>query len=214
MRRMVVSTARGEFVDEKDVAEEQLVKELVDCYRVLPDAGIYLDGHLVPEEARRAALAALSEGPAQAPAPVAASPLPAGAAPVAASPLPAGAAPVAAPPLEPEKLKEYGQVLAQLFDDMRKGYVQSMNELNDIFRRYREMCLDTERRFADEVAQQRALTHKSLADVDLLGRSVKATQIMNAFGAEVRPRAIQQGGPTLRDYVAGLVRTVAGDKQK
>lgn len=230
MRRMVVSTARGEFVTEKDVAEQQLAQELVDCYRLLPDAGIYLDGHLVPEEARRAALAALSEGPAVAAARAAAAPPestrvaepPPGPTRVAAPTLeparaaatPPGPTQVAAPPLEPEKLKEYGQVLAQLFDDMRKGYVQSMNELNDIFRRYREMCLDTERRFADEVAQQRALTHKSLADVDLLGRSVKATQIMNAFGAEVRPRAIQQSGPTLRDYVAGLVRTVAGDKQK
>lgn len=209
MRRMVVTTARGEFVTEKDVAEEQLVQELVDCYRLLPDAGIYLDGHLVPDEARRAALAALSQGPATAPAPAVAPTLE----PQRAS-APSEPARVAAPPLEPEKLKEYGQVLAQLFDDLRKGYVQSMNELNDIFRRYREMCLDTERRFADEVAQQRALTHKSLADVDLLGRSIKATQIMNAFGAEVRPRAIQQSGPTLRDYVAGLVRTVAGDKPK
>lgn len=74
MRRMVVSTARGEFVTEKDVAEQQLAQELVDCYRLLPDAGIYLDGHLVPEEARRAALAALSEGPAVAAARAASAP--------------------------------------------------------------------------------------------------------------------------------------------
>ena len=35
MRRMVVSTARGEVVTEKDVAEQQLAQELVDCYRLL-----------------------------------------------------------------------------------------------------------------------------------------------------------------------------------
>ncbi|MBZ5709387.1 hypothetical protein [Nannocystis pusilla] len=190
MRRMVVSTACGDFVTEKDVAEAQLVGALVDCYRVLPDAAIYLDGQLVPEEARLAALAALSGEAAPAP------------------------ARVAAPPPDAERLKEYGQVLAQLFDDLRKGYVQSMNDLHDVFRRYREMCLDNERRFADEVAQQRALTHKSLADVDLLRRSVTTTQLLSGFAAEMKPRALAQSGPTLTDYVAGLVRAVAGDKQK
>ncbi|MDC0720882.1 hypothetical protein [Nannocystis bainbridge] len=187
---MVVSTAGGDIVTEKDVAEAQLVGALVDCYRVLPDAAVYLDGQLVPEEARRAALAALSEGTAPA------------------------ADRIAAPPLEPDKLKDYGEVLAQLFDDLRKGYVQSMNDLHDVFRRYREMCLDNERRFADEVAQQRALTHKSLADVDLLRRSVTTTQLLNGFASEMRPQALHQGGPTLTDYVAGLVRAVAGDKKK
>jgi hypothetical protein len=38
------------------------------------------------------------------------------------------------------------------------------------------VLIERERDFADEAARQRELTRKSLADIDLLGRSVKATE--------------------------------------
>lgn len=190
MRRMVVSTARGEFVTEKDVAEEQLAAELIECLRVRPDAGVYLDGHLVPEEARLAALIALSAGTAPAP------------------------GPVAAPP-EPERLKEYSETLQQAFEDLRKGYVQSLRDLQDCAKRYSDMWIEREKQFADEAARQRGLTHKSLADVDLLGRSVKAAQLKEVLAAgNVRTvaRAQGRGGMSLTDLLGGFLRTITGEK--
>ena len=191
MRRMVVSTARGEFVTEKDVAEEQLAAALVECLRVMPDAGVYLDGHLVPEEARLAALIALSAGTAATP------------------------APVAAPPPEPEKLREYSETLQHAFEDLRKGYVQSLRDLQDCAKRYSDMWIEREKQFADEAARQRGLTHKSLADVDLLGRSVKAAQLKEVLAAgNVRTvaRAQGRGGMSLTDLLGGFLRTITGDK--
>ena len=191
MRRMVISTARGEFVTEKDVAEEQLAAALVECLRVMPDAGVYLDGHLVPEEARLAALRALSVGTAQVP------------------------AQAVAPPPSPEKLKEYSETLQHAFEDLRKGYVQSLRDLQDCAKRYSDMWIEREKQFADEAARQRGLTHKSLADVDLLGRSVKAAQLKEVLAAgNVRTvaRAQGRGGMSLSDLLGGFLRTITGDK--
>lgn len=52
MRWMVVTTARGQVVNELDVSEEQLVDVVSTWVRALPDADIYLDGQRVPQEAR------------------------------------------------------------------------------------------------------------------------------------------------------------------
>ena len=112
---------------------------------MLPDAGIYLDGELLPDEARAAMRLTM---PREA------------------------AAPLVHPPPEPEKLRDYAETLQRAFEDVRQGYVQSLRDFQDCARRFSEMWIERERQFADEAARQRELTHRSLADVDLLGRSV------------------------------------------
>lgn len=191
MRRMVVSTASGEFITEMDVEEHELVGTVSAWVHVLPDAGIYLDGVLVPDEARVTMRLAMSAG--------------------TASPL---TSPTSLPP-EPEKLKDYAETLQRAFDDVRKGYVQSLRDFQDCAKRFSEMWIEREQQFANEAARQRELTHKSLADVDLLGRSVKAVQleeVLAVSGVHTSARARRSDGVTFMDYVVGLIKTLTGEK--
>lgn len=188
MRWMVVTTARGQVIDELEVSEEQLVDVVSTWVRALPDADIYLDGQRVSQEARLVMLATMS--------------------PAAAS------TPAAVLPPEPEKLRSYAEVLQLGFEDLRKGYVASLNDLHDCAKRFGDMWLERERQFADEAARQRDLTHKSLKDADLLGRSVAAAQFKNVFaaaGSHSLARARQNDGWKFTDLMAGLMKTLTGE---
>jgi hypothetical protein len=189
MRWMVVTTTRGQVLNELDVSEEQLVDVVSTWVRALPDADIYLDGQRVPQEARLLMLAAASPA--------------------------AATTQVAAPPPEPEKLRSYAEVLQLGFDDLRKGYVASLNDMHDCAKRFGEMWLERERQFAEEAARQRELTHKSLKDADLLGRSVAAAQFKNVFaaaGSHTLARAQRQNdGWKWSDLATGLMRTLMGE---
>ena len=95
------------------------------------------------------------------------------------------------------------------------GHVQSLRDLQDCARRYSEMWLERERQFADEAARQRGLTSRSLADVDLLDRSVKAAKLQEMFAvAGANSAARVQRGPSVSamDLLGGLLRAVAGQK--
>lgn len=203
MRRMVVSSQRGEFITEMDVEEHELVDTVGAWVRVLPTAGIYLDGQLVPEETRVALQLAMAQAAAMsAPAPTTA-------------PASAAALATASPPIEVAKLKDYGETLQHAFDDLRKGYVQSLRDMQDCAQRFSQMWMERERQFADEAARQRALTHKSLADVDLLNRSIKATQAREQFAANsARHAAHARGevGIVWQDIWNGFMRIFTGEK--
>src|SRR5690606_16549198 len=123
----------------------------------MPDANIYLDGQLVPTAARTAMQLTMSSGTATA------------------------VNNIAAPVPEPDRLKDYGETLQRAFDDLRKGYVQSLNDLQECAKRFSSMWIEREQQFADEAARQRGLTHQSLADADLLARSVKAVQLQDVL---------------------------------
>ncbi|WP_100793522.1 hypothetical protein [Nannocystis exedens] len=186
---MVITTGLGEFITESDVEEHELVDTLRAWIRVLPNAGIYLDGELVSDEARMAIRLALSSETASPP-----------------------VHPVAP---EPEKLRDYAETLQRAFDDVRKGYVQSLRDLQDCARRFSEMWIERERQFADEAARQRELTRKSLADVDLLGRSVKAVQLDDMIAmstARSGARLSRGDGVTAMDFLGGVVKTLTGEK--
>jgi hypothetical protein len=192
MRWMVVTTARGEFVTEFGVSEKLLVDVMCNWVRAMPDAGLYLDGELVPNEAR-----ALMQLAAEAPPPTPA------------------AAPVLAAPPEPEKLRSYAEVLQLGFEDLRKGYVEYLGNLHDCAKRYGEMWLEREKQFADEAARQRELTHKSLKDADLLGRSVAAAQLKDVLasaGAQNFSRVRGSDGLKITDLLMGVVKTLTGEK--
>lgn len=188
MRRVVISTAAGQFITEADVEEHALVGTVAAWLQVLPDAGIYLDGQLLSDEVRQAVQGALAS---------------------AATPAPAEQ------PLEPATLNAYNETLKQAFADLRVGYVQSLRDLQDCARRYSDMWIERERQFADEAARQRGLTSRSLADVDLLDRSVKAAQLQELFasaGANSAARARRESSVNVMDLVGGLLRAVTGQK--
>jgi len=188
MRRVVISTGSGQYITEADVEEQALVGTVASWLQVLPDAGIYFDGQLLSDEARLAMLAALT----------------APATPGPAEPLP-----------DPAHIKEYSETLKQAFADLRASHVQSLRDLQDCARRYSEMWLERERQFADEAARQRGLTSKSLADVDLLDRSVKAARLQEMFavaGANSAAKVQRGPGVSAMDLLGGLLRAVAGQK--
>lgn len=186
MRRVVISTKSGQFITEADVEEQALVATVAAWLQVLPDAGIYLDGQLLSDEARLAMQVALA----------------------------APATPVEALP-DPAHIKEYSETLKQAFADLRMGHVQSLRDLQDCARRYSDMWLERERQFADEAARQRGLTSRSLADVDLLDRSVKAAKLQEMFataGANSAARVHRGPSVSAMDLLGGLLRAVAGQK--
>ncbi|MCY1004456.1 hypothetical protein OV079_02500 [Nannocystis pusilla] len=156
----------------------------------MPDAGIYIEGELLPEEMR---LALQHAPPPSAPTP--------------------SERPV--PPPEPEKLRDYAETMQHAFEDVRKGYVQNLRDIQDCAKRFSELWIEREQQFANEAARQRELMHKSLADVDLLGRSVKAVQLddvlaMSSVNTSARSR--RSDGVTLLDFVGGLFKTIANDR--
>lgn len=160
---------------------------------LLPDAGIYIDGQLVTEEQHRLMKLALAAAAATSAVPEA----------------------QAAPP-DPDKLKDYGAVLRQTFGDLHQGYVDLNREMLNWTRQSGAVLIQREwDRLADEAARQRKLTSQSLADIDLLGRSVKTVQLQETFamaGANTAARARREPSPGWADFLGGLLRAVAGEK--
>ena len=199
MRRLVLSDAGGRVIAAMDVRDHELAEAVIECRRRMPGLGLYVDGALVPADARLH-LAFDSESTAAAPK--------APQAPVAVA---------ANPAVDPERALSLMETLGRAFEDIRRAQVQTLSDLEGLSRRFGEMWIERERDFADEAARQRALTQKSLADVDLLGRSVKAAQLREVFAASgsgalapVRPREQMR----LVDLVNGFVRATMGGGQE
>jgi hypothetical protein len=184
MRRVVVNTAMGDISDVV-LEDHDLAATVVAWLQVLPDAGIYIDGHLVTAEMRQAMQRILA----------------------------ADARAATATPVEPAAIKEYGDTLQQCFGDLRQGYVQLVRDMQDSTQRTTQLLLEHQRQFAEEVARQRQLTCKSLADVDLLGRSVKAAELSDAFamaGSRNTAARLRREQPTFMDVIGGIMRALAG----
>jgi len=194
---MVVTTARGDLITDLDIEDHQILGALCGWLALLPDAGIYLDGELVPDEVREAIRLVLASEAGPSP---------------AVQVAPVQVAPV--PPPEPEKLRDYAETLQRAFDDLRQGHVQTLRDMQDCARRFSEMWLERERQFADEAARQRELTGKSLADVDLLGRSVKAVQLEDVIAVSTARSGARAGSGeriTVMDFLGGLFKTFTGE---
>lgn len=191
MRRLVVTTESGEKFDSIDVETQGLVDKVLGYLRVMPSASFYVDGQLVPQEDVEAVKAAASAA--------------------------AAAASAAAETPTPEKLKDYNETMQQAFDDVRRTQVQTMRDMVECTRLVGQMLLEQQRQFADEAARQREMTRKSLDDVDLLGRCVKATQFNNnvlAVAGTGDPLARHRGGGiTFHDLWVGIQRTFLGGEQ-
>ena len=195
MRRVVVCTPSGELIAETDVDDKELVEAVSACMQLQPDAQIYIDGALVSDDVRKAVFLGIASETRAAPK------------------LPLAPAPV---DCAPAKVKEYGETMRQVFEDARRTYVQSLVDLRECTKQFSDMWMEREKQFADEMARQRGFTSKSLSDIDLLGRSVKATQfqqLVEAAGPRTMARGRRrEGGMNTKDMAVAILRTLTGQK--
>ena len=197
--RLVLSTVNGEKITEAEAVEElEVVSTVATWIQVAPTACVYIDGQLLSDTARLAMLVAMAaEGAA-------------GAAGAAAPP----ASEAATPMPDADTLKDYNETLKRGFDDVRKGNLESMREFLGCIKQLTDLAIAREKEFADEAARQRELTRKSLADIDLLDRSVSAVRfnetIATAAGAApIRVR--RRGGMNGWDFLGGVMKVLGFD---
>lgn len=193
---MVLSTVNGEKITEAEAVEElEVVSTVATWIQVAPTACIYIDGQLLSDASRLAMLVAMAaEGTAGAAAPPASE---------AVAPMP-----------DADTLKDYNETLKRGFDDVRKGNLESMREFLGCIKQLTDLAIAREKEFADEAARQRELTRKSLADIDLLDRSVSAVRfnetIATAAGAgPIRVR--RRGGMNGWDLLGGVMKVLGFD---
>ena len=202
MRKLVVCTSSGDVIKERDLEDRELVNVVGAWLYAMPECALYLDGELMPEEAVKVMRAAID---AQAKA--------------ATSEPTSTTAPAAAPtmaPTTPEQIKDFADVLRLVFDDVRKAHLQGLRDIKEIADGVSHMIIEHTRLVTDESARQRALTQKSLGDVDLLARSVMAVRFeeatsITAQGASLRGRPQPRGSVGGWDVVVGLAKSIFGD---
>ena len=207
MRKLVVCTSSGDVIKERDLEDHELVNFVGAWLYAMPECALYLDGELMPEEAVkviRDAIEAQAKAAMSQPATPTTAPT---------------AAPTAAPlmaPTTPEQIKDFADVLRLIFDDVRKAHLQGLREIKEIADGVSHMIIEHTRLVTDESARQRALTQKSLGDVDLLARSVMAVRFeeatsITAQGASLRGRPQTRGSVGGWDVVVGLAKSIFGD---
>lgn len=205
-KRIVMCTEGGQPVFDAEVPENEIIGVLVGLMRRLPHLPIYVDGHLVPPEARATIYAALLADPA--PEPAAA----------------ATAQPVAtmepAPPLEtPKGIAELVNVVLfqglaanlRIFEDLRRSQVTAFDDLRKIQTELMSMALEREKQFADECARQRAFMRAALKDIDLLDRSIAAKNVSDRFArarGAVSDGAANEEGLKWQDLLTGVMRVI------
>ena len=194
MRKLIVCSSRGDEIKEQDLEDHERVGVVGAWLYALPECALYLDGELMTDEARAAmrALAARAKAVAG-----------------------EQAAPQMAP-TTPEQIKDFADVLRLIFDDVRKAHLQGLREIKEIADGVSHMIIEHTRLVTDESARQRALTQKSLGDVDLLARSVMAVRFeeatsITAQGASLRGRPQPRGSVGGWDVVVGLAKSIFGD---
>jgi hypothetical protein len=195
--RLVLSTVDGEKITEAEVGEElKLVSTVATWIQAAPTACIYLDGKLLSDEARLAMLLAMAADAAR------------------SAPSVSPTSEPAAPMPDADTLKDYNETLKRGFDDVRKGNLDSMREFLGCIKQLTDLAIAREKEFADEAARQRALTRKSLADIDLLDRSVSAVRFGDviATAAGTAPvRAHRSRGMNGWDFLGGVMKVLGFD---
>lgn len=196
MQKLVVSSDGGALITQFDVEDHELVVGVANCLRLFPESCIYIDGRLVNDEMvatfKAAVAAELGTAVTES---------------VHTQP---------ATPPESEMMQDYNETLQRVFTDVRKHHVEILKDMAESTRMMGRVLIERERDFADEAARQRELTRKCLADIDLLGRSVKATEFNNVLavvGATNEARARGGGGGlTLGDLFAGFKTFITGER--
>ena len=208
MHRIVVTTPHDELISDVQVPREQLAQHIAG-YANLPSTIIYVDGlRLTPQQR-----AHYASPPAQPTPPTSGEPAPAPATPAAAT---LSAAP------DPTQLAGWLAVLqrgmetvCQGYEDIRRGKLQNLQDMQEYSQRFAELHMASQRELADEAVRQRRLTSQSLADIDVLDRAVKTTQlsaslaeVRQAFARPVAPSpqaGVSREGFALGDVVRGIM---------
>jgi len=195
MRKLVVSSDGGEFITGIDVEDHELAGGVATCVRLFPERCIYIDGRLVDDETVATIKAAVAAG-------------------IGAAVIEPAPAQPAAPPAA-EMVQDYNETLQRVFTDVRKHHVEVLRDMAESTRMIGRVLIEREREFADEAVRQRELTRKSLADIDLLGRSVKATEFTNVLAVAGLPDERAQGDRgrvTFSDWWAGFKQVFTGER--
>ncbi len=239
MHRVVVSTVDGVVLAEHDVASAEVAPTLALLILQTPDAVFYVDGYTISDQDRaflfQNALAELAAAAATSP-PAANTATPASPTTAAASAAAPSTAPVDAPSsstppptdattphvrelLEPPAIKSYQDLVLHTLSQAHVAQVLSLTNFHEVARKFSDMWIERERLFADEAARQRSITRQSLADIDLLGRSVKLAQLtemnqaMHNVGASFGAGRGRAANITVMDAASGLVRLLGMMKQ-
>jgi hypothetical protein len=194
-RKLVVSSDGGAFITGLDVEEDDLANGVATCVRLFPERCIYIDGQLVDDETMATIKAALAAGIGDA--------------------VTETAPTRPASPPELEVVQDYNETLQRIFTDVRKHHVEVLRDMAESTRMIGRVLIEREREFADEAARQRELTRKSLADIDLLGRSVKVTEFNNVLAVgdgPVEARARGSDRVTMGDWWAGFKQMLTGER--
>lgn len=192
MRKLVVSSDGGEFITGIDVEEHELANGVATCVRLFPQSCIYIDGRLVDDETVATIKAALAAG-------------------IGASVTESAPTQPASPP-ETEMVQDYNETLQRVFTDVRKHHAEVLRDMAESTRMIGRVLIEREREFADEAVRQRELTRKSLADIDLLGRSVKATEFTNVLAVAGGTDDRDRSRVTLSDLWAGFKQILTGER--
>lgn len=229
MKQVVVTTERDEIVAEARVVETGLL-EFLAPWIVRPEHLIYIDGELMSDEQRETLVHLIKKLMAEQAQPS----TPAPASTTRAVP---GASPADTASLElirqPERLKNVVDVVSgalssgltaniRMSEELWKSQIANFNTLNTVIARYGQLSLEQSHQIATEHARQRGLLHQSLADIDLLDRSVATKRIADRFnrvagGMPVAasaspgaPRALEpeRSGFCFQDFLHGLVCAV------
>jgi hypothetical protein len=99
---------------------------------------------------------------------------------------------------QPERLKNVVEVVnsalhsgltanLRMSEELWKAQVANFNTLNTVIARYGQLSLEQSQQLATEHVRQRGLMHQSLADVDLLDRSVATKRITDRFARVAAP---------------------------
>lgn len=194
-RKLVVSSDSGAFITGLDVEEHELAEGVATCVRLFPERCIYIDGQLVDDDTMARIKAALAAGTGDA--------------------VPGMVPTQPASPPELEMVQDYNETLQRIFTDVRKHHVEVLRDMAESTRMIGRVLIEREREFADEAARQRELTRKSLADIDLLGRSVKVTEFNNVLAVADGPVEVRTRGSdrvTFGDWWAGFKQILTGER--
>ena len=183
VNRVVAVEQTGRMIDEVVESTAHAWDVVRECLRAWPDAQVYVDGQRLHPMVKARILEELAEL----------------------------ADPPASPEMvmAPERIPEFAESVCRFFDDAFQSQIKGLDGFVTLSQRYGELLLERERRMvererelADEAVRQRKLLHQSLADIDLLDRSVTVARFRHAAARADRPR--ESSGYSFMDFVSGL----------
>lgn len=209
MAIIALGTPSGKIALEVELfGSEQIRSRIASWAQTVPGMPIYIDGQVIPDDLRQSILDwfAQQSQPSDVPAPQAA---------------PAPQAP--GNQLTPGQFQAFNQHLGQAAAEMLETQfklVQQAQAFTDwqleTYKKMNATMLERDQRAADEAVRQRRMTHQSLQDIDLLDRSVKVQELIQALSGGTKrgasaPNARTAGSSrSSMDWIHALATVVQG----